>query len=1173
MSTVVDPLHRNLVYGPRTVAKVEDIKSQLLQHLWSNATPSFAGMPKVLTKKSDLAGTVYGTSAYNLANAENATKTAKLASDEKLYHTTHSVTAYRPDSEALVKDTPYGRGIPTTPNESIAGRTKGNVYYMEHQASDTGANPTILDLTKPNKAITDSIHSQIGDGALNPTMGRAQQAARKELGGLLKDGTERVGQVSSTPEYDKLLLMLNNRFPKSGQAIVDAYRAALGSSNLLSKDQVEQKVSDLVTSTRDKGGHAGVRITHPQQGQQVLLNSDRTNATLQKLNPEWEQHNMVSTYISSMNENGRGVIGVANKYNAGAGTMIRDDAQAAAQKAFGLLEKAGYQDAVDAARAQLQLEDRLGKVDPNHTELPSMDKAPLNPAAKKLSLPLMRILTRDVGLDPTQLSRLDPIQLASTLWRESRGMASEARIPTDAPQALKDAFASIDARNSRVVLGTDIGHSFESPLIHPDVMQQHTNILKKFGRTWGLDVTPQDSVDAYTTRRLLQSSAVDDLFNKGAITRAPGDNGSRLITYILKEASNMEPGALRQVAFYVNSNTRDKMITKLLGDTSAMTGKEIKDARASMKSDIMQQFSKQNSITSLGRKKVVDILTKPMDSGRVALAGADSGIPRYSLSDANKIWMAMQSSGKSMPTSMVGLGKVDDLFRGLGGMMSHNTASFMGKLPTLNAADLEGSSFLSGMASLPNWAINARDTLRFSANPLFDARRITKVNLKGATFDVPVVTNPFGSMQKMGILESSQATLRRVLPEVMKYADESGPLDHYISQGSWFGLYNSSHFMAWQAHFLEQQGLSDPEIKDAITKIMTYGKRTPLEQSVNTVFYPFSFNVTMMKRFGGYLLDHPVEKAMLTAGLSIYQHQDPNNELGLWLKQHAPMIAELQKLNAYEHGTGLGMFGGINAPYISEFMNLFKPNVIKPSDATKAVTTIKNLVPILSEFNSLFLAPRAGYVAGVGDFFRGSAVEQGKISWWAMQDLAQHAKDFIHSQTRPTYQTTLSDQEQLQSGIDLVSSWKTQLAKAIANKVTWPDDPSLPSIVRPKTVGGVKIPVVISSQSIQEYAHAKYPAYTVDAGAGMAMIKSAQAQQYVANLRGTFRYEAYAGFQVVADKALTTLRSSSNPKVDLAAVNAMRPWAVNLYEQDPKFIDFYKKYYESSFGPLEGLAK
>jgi hypothetical protein len=369
--------------------------------------------------------------------------------------------------------------------------------------------------------------------------------------------------------------------------------------------------------------------------------------------------------------------------------------------------------------------------------------------------------------------------------------------------------------------------------------------------------------------------------------------------------------------------------------------------------------------------------------------------------------------------------------------------------------------------------------------------------------------------------------------------------------------------MAWQAWNLAKQGKSDEEITRLLTKINTYGDRTPLERTINTVFFPFSFNKTLYTHVGGYLLDHAGMSVLLDHAFSFYAAKNQNNAIGQWFDDHLPVIKQMQQLNAFEHGTGLGQFGGINAPYLNEAVNLFMPQVASPNNAADFYSTMTSMVPALRELNALLF----NYQASTGKAnMQGTAIETGKVGLWALKNLEQHAADLIDGHQRDSYQPMMTDQGQTNAGIKLDTTMKVQLATAIANGGTWPVDDRVPSFLQ-----GQKI----NSTSIGDLVHYFYPAYDSSRGITLAQERATKARQFVQGLKDSdpSRYDAYNSFQKAAESIVSKLAKTKDETSISNVTENMRQAALSLAELDPKFVRFYNKYYLSYFGPIEGLAK
>jgi hypothetical protein len=822
------------------------------------------------------------------------------------------------------------------------------------------------------------------------------------------------------------------------------------------------------------------------------------------------------------------------------------------------MEKLGHGKDVSSAQSSLQLEG-MDKI--KDAPLPTFSRDIGKNEAAVLRK-ARTILTTKLGYSPNEISRLDPIQAISEIYKASWNLASEAHLPIDAPQHLKDAVERIKGMGYRPVLGTDIGHSYEAPLIHPSIINQRTSVLRKAMVNSGFDITKVSDIPVAQARRTNVENEVNKLFAKGEVQPLQGDNGNSIYSTLLQHAqsgdvkeglaSRVFRGAMQGVA----GRKQERVINDLMGDTSMMTSEDKKIARLTAQTKAMEAFNKAHTIRDLSLREMVKALTKPVDP---ADALGDT-TPRYTPEDAMKIAKKVLIGYAKTPASMVGIGKAEDFVRASNAMLTNSTASFFGKVPLLNKFNIGEGRLANAFASLPNDLAILRDKWRFDNNPVFAFRRLAKTNVKAAAEGVPVTRDPWQSLSKQGALDTAFETLRRTMPDVYRATKDLEPLDKFLQQADVFGIYNPAHMMAWQAHNLEKLGLTDAEITQKLTKINTYGERTPLERSVNTIFYPFSFNKTLYRSVGGYILDHPGETMLINAGFNLYQHYDPKNDLGKWVTKYAPLLNEAKKLNAFEHGTGLGQFGGINAPYISEVMNLFSPQRIVPTDAAKAVKVWTSMVPALGELNTLLF--NYSPTTKSADL-KGTAVETAKVGFWTLKNLEQHAVDLATGHQRAIYQTTLSDQAQVQAGLEAVTQMKVQLANILGSGI-WPNDPAIPAAVR-----GQKI----NASSIGQYAHSLYPAYDPSVGTSIALQKSAQAKAYVASLDGTFRYDGFSQFQTIAEKAIRKLNVTKDPTTIQSIVTPLREAAVNLAEQDAKFAAFYRTYYQSALGPIEGLTK
>jgi len=1134
------PEHRNLWAGSAMMTNIQDHLTHALSSDWATKHPAFDQDP-------------WATSNEGM----------------KLYHVNSAVNEFAPDSTSLASMTPYGKGIWSTENQNMVGRTNSNIFALQHDQMQ-GKIAKFLDLTKTDASanpIKYKLSEMLGGssgGVIKGTAGAMANATirqlRDELGLMVKGKTEgalvHADKETYSPEYKKLQKMLTAKFDVSGQDVLDAYRKALVAGGKLNKDQIDTRIDNLTKSVLAEGDYVGAHYLHPTYGTQTLLNPDRVTAKMVKQDPNLNVDSIMPNYLVNNNVVQRGAFGWAHK-----DTVVAQDAYKKANQLMDDLAQLGHKTDVDAARSSLQLSEQKAV---EGIALPKMSQPVMEGTKEaKLTLDARAFLVRELGFSQNEVTRLDALQAIGTIWKQAGKLASEATLPLNAPKALKDIVAKADALGFRPVLGTDIGHSYENPLLHPVAVDQRTSMLRKAAMNLGIDPTKVNDITVSMSKRTAVETELNKLFASGKVSSNFGDTGNSIYSTLLQGAqSGLYAKESRALAasrgFWKGLTGQEARLAKeALGDIRTADLRESEKSLAAARDAQAKAFNQAHQIRDLSLKQMVQILTRPVDP----LDPLGSMAARYTPEDAMKIAKTVLVGYAKAPTSLLGLGRAEDFIRASNAIITNGTASFFGKVPVLNKLGIGEGPLANAFASLPNDLARARDKWRFDMNPVFAFRRLAKTNVKAAAEGVPPTRNPYEALTRLGVTEQAFNTLNRTMPDVYRAYKDLEPLDKFLQQADVFNIYNPAHMMAWQAHNLEKLGLTDAQITEKLTKINTYGDRTPLERTVNTIFYPFSFNKTLYRSVGGYLLDHPGETMLINAGFNLYQHYDPNNELGKFVTRNLPVLNELKKLNAFEHGTGLGQLGGINAPYINQVMNLFSPQMITPKNAGDAIVALKSAIPVLSELNTLLFNYQSS--TGKADF-KGTAVETGKVGFWAAQNLAQHAMDLLSGHKRQAYQTTLTDQAQVQAAQEVVTALKTQLAPLMNTNEVWADKPEVPAAIR-----GMKF----NSTSFGLYAQSLYPAYDPTIGAAIAMQKNTEALKYLGSLQGTFRYDAYKTFATLADKTIAKLRKTNDPTTIQNAINPLRAVAVNIAEQDPKFVSFYKRFYSNALGPIEGLSK
>jgi hypothetical protein len=1135
MGNILKPDYRNWFIGTSGMKDLEDIRSAKLADEWTQFLND--GKP------------------WQEAN-----------NGQKFFHINKQAKGFMPDTNTLVKKGNYGSGVPVTDNINHVGRIKSKVFSITHDA--TGAEPKTLDLnnpTLPSFALKDVIGGLLA-GNQNKFLedGTTANQLRDELG-LMKPGKGKntlvsVGKDAFPQDVKTLQSMIKNRFKFSGQDILDQYRKSLVSAGKLNKDQIDSRIDSVMQKIMKDGQYTGYEYMHDTYGKQYMFNPNFIRAKL--MNPQdaaISKEALTPGYIAHNNINGYGTVGLANKSKM-TSQGIRDEVN----KMFKQLTKLGYGDAVTNAKTTLELEDRTGKLG----KLPSLGQAILpNSEEAKILQNAYKLLTRDIGKDSNEIIRFDdPIKAASVLWHESKNLASDAFLPENAPAELKQWVSKLDDLGYKIVLGTDIGHTYEAPLVAPPIIERRTNLLKKLALGSGMDVSRVSDHSTNQATHIAISNELNNLFASGKVNPAFGDTGDSILHMIrsaIKSGAVETEGRLsRGFKGFIDGMREPKMHEQNMGNTAHLTDEEIAAAKAETTKKIRDTYNTSKTLRDISDRKMVKFLTTP----RPLLNSPGEVASRYSKADAWQIVRAIQRGYAKSPVSYRGLSKAEDFFRASGAIATHATASFMGKVPLLNNFKLGDGHLASALhmaASIPNDLARLRDKWRFDYSPIFALRRLVKTNVKAATEGVPTSMRPYSDLNKMGVLDDAFKLLARVKPAVFNEYKNLDNFDKFIEQSDIFGLYNPAHAMAWQAYNLQKAGLSEAEIAQKLEKINTYGDRTPLEKTVNTLFYPFSFNKTLYRNIGGYLLDNPGQTALINAGFNLYQHYDANNQLGGWVKKHAPLLQELQKLNAFEHGTGLGQFYGLNAPYINEFMNLFSPQQITPNNAGAALKAWTSAVPALSELNSVLF----GYNPKTNTMVGGSLPQTATAGFWAANN---SYKDFLSLFTNKEYamHTTLTPSAQILAAQDAIASLKVQAqANGWYNNsaYSWPNTNEFQAL----KIAGKKY----DATTIGKYVSSFYPAYDPSKAYAISTEKARQEDNYINSLQGDpiGRYEAYNQFRTLADAAVTKINRASDPTVINNVIKPLREIAINIAEQDPKFVKFYRTFYQSKLGPIEEL--
>jgi hypothetical protein len=333
---------------------------------------------------------------------------------------------------------------------------------------------------------------------------------------------------------------------------------------------------------------------------------------------------------------------------------------------------------------------------------------------------------------------------------------------------------------------------------------------------------------------------------------------------------------------------------------------------------------------------------------------------------------------------------------------------------------------------------------------------------------------------------------------------------------------------------------------------------------MNTVFFPFSFEKTVMRNYGAYLLDHPGQALLLANAAEAWRQADKNAVIGDWVRAHAPALTQLNQLNTFSRGLSLGQLGGINANVIDPIAstvakdaqahanspsdllwNLFAPQSWGPQWTKK---NLDSYLPLKKEFEQLWQ----------------TTTDEAHIGWNA----AANALDpLTHDQPRsivaPSQQLGIALQAkanmvaQAQATIDYNNAQSSD-----ADKVPWPYQKGLPADIQGKPV---------DKTTIGLYIQYLYPGYNPAKAASNAQAKARQAEAFIRNVAKTDPQTAadMTAFNTAATSLLGKINSDTYDHATLAQTQEQfAESAKQMAEHDPRWLTFYNNYWQKVIGPI-----
>lgn len=776
-------------------------------------------------------------------------------------------------------------------------------------------------------------------------------------------------------------------------------------------------------------------------------------------------------------------------------------------------------------------------------------------------------LYHNFGIDGARIPEqgLEKIQVAR---EAAKHLAVEIRVHPDAPPEIAATVQRIRDLGYRPVSGTNIGHIITGPT-PIDMMEGPLTYTRRLAERLGLgpNLTTGSSLASYRTTEAI--NAMDDVLRSGkARLNSPNIDANTILATVEGDRGRIQAG---KAPFFDRSS-----VLKDTARTLFRTAKRQAKARGIDQLQVEHELQQGlGGFTDLTRKQWVEAWTDPSKTSEyfpslVAAANAADkrtpeeiardlhvfGTPDAPIMDetsANALYAAYRDGYYSPRGYMLGAERIEEL--------SRNVLGFMGDVGTKVGAPNLGFA----IANMPHRLIQLRNDLRFDLDPWFSLKRIMKTNAKLGAEGIPWTVNPLKVMNARGTRPEDIQYFEYLFPTAGDVIYDEGA--RYLHSQDVFGLYNPHDYASMAAGEWKRQGFSDDEIKDKIIHVFEYGKdgvsgRSPLERTMNFFFFPFSFEKTVMRNLGGYLLDHPAQRILLTNAMAAYDDFNQNhadNPLSTeFMKVHAPILNEAANLNMFAHGIGIGQPGGINRP----LLNLFLPQSWDPAHPD-IVAKLKGFIPAVKNFQRLYQ----------------EVTQQQSIMTSTMSNMYQDLKGTTQTfgaggqwNSAGPRQTTLTKSAQLTQAFTMQREWYQNYQAVLDhNAKTQDSTQKIRFEMDPKW--GKYAGEPITKNLIRKIIEGYYPAYSANAAVAAATTTASNFQDYLLNTKGAPLHDYVQSFATNAHNLATGMTSNRFTAQDVINYTAgLRAQAVYIAGQDPAFYKLYAKNFSRLLGPLEKVA-
>lgn len=458
-----------------------------------------------------------------------------------------------------------------------------------------------------------------------------------------------------------------------------------------------------------------------------------------------------------------------------------------------------------------------------------------------------------------------------------------------------------------------------------------------------------------------------------------------------------------------------------------------------------------------------------------------------------------------------------------------------------------------------------RNTVRFSLSPVFDIQRYTEgVVLSGATTfkdrngitrQAPLALKPLEraiedlseSWAPLSDVTSPAQAKERILQlfgessRGREWTDALTLMDARVAEK---GIMGFSPFEAMAGTWAQvvAAGVDPIDAVDHVKRIYTYGStaRSGFEQSVNFVFFPFSFMKQYTTRLGSFFNEDLGRLMVVHNSLKALEELEETTQFGELVDRHFPAMDQLRKINALAYGFSLGQFGGINRPYLDVLREM-------PGTSGAVDAVVNAFLP-----QGLHIESQAD----VDDWER--QMERILPAFRDINDLVEDAYEFGYIVSSPNHQAKAYDR---QEGWEAWGALKDEFAQAAASMGV-----SYQTLRTSPAYASFQAEFSRRERELQR----RYPEWKISRDE--ATMRTAQRQAELRQIRQapeTPAEVALGFFHEVVEGTRTAYGDLDVAEMPSAIQASLRQRAQLLATETPEFLRLYERFYRRDLGPIE----